>query len=80
MIKLDVIAAFENAVANPDNIKDDNNVNWDFVSADMHMDLSDFYSSSYINDCMDKLADDYELSQAFDRLRVLKTDYLGMEA
>jgi hypothetical protein len=39
-----------------------------------------YYSASYIAECLDKLADDYDLNIAWDRLQVLKTDYLGMEA
>ena len=80
MIKLDVINSFEKAVANPDNIKADNTIEWNFVDADMHMDLSDFYASEYIVECMETLADAYEADQAMMRLEILKTDFLGMEA
>jgi len=58
-IKSDVIASFEKAVTNPENI-DNGVINWNFVDADMHMDLSDFYASSYIGECLDALADKFE--------------------
>ena len=80
MIKQDVINSFETAVANPENINTDNTINWNFVDADMHMELSAFYASDYLVECMEKLADEYELDQSAMRLEVLKTDFLGMEA
>lgn len=58
-IKLDVIESFEKATANPENIYTSGGINWDFVSADMCMDLNAFYNFDYINDCMEALADNY---------------------
>lgn len=80
MIKQDVINSFETAVANPENINVDNTINWNFVDADMHMDLTAFYASDYIAECMETLADAYEADQAMMRLEILKKDFLGMEA
>ena len=80
MIKQDVINSFETAVANPENINADNTIYWNFVDADMHMDLTAFYASDYIVECMETLADAYELEQAAQRLEILKKDFLGMEA
>ena len=79
MIKADVVESFDRAVENPTNLYTDGTVNWDFVDADMNLDCG-YYSASYIAECLDKLADDFDLNIAWDRLQVLKTDYLGMEA
>ena len=46
----------------------------------MYMGLSDFYKSTYIDEAFEKLADEFDLDIAWDRLQVLKTDFLGMEA
>ena len=53
---------------------------WNFVESDMYMGLSDFYKSTYIDEAFEKLADEFDLDIAYDRLQVLKTDFLGMEA
>ena len=69
--------AFNEAATNPENIDENNEVNWNYVDADLHMDgIADavgetFYS--WFND----MADEFELNQAADRLEVLKTDFLG---
>lgn len=78
-IKADVVQSFDLSVANPDNNFADGSINWNFVEADMHLDCG-YYAASYIAECFDKLADEYDLDIAYDRLQVLKTDYLGMEA
>ena len=71
------IQAFNEAATNPENIDENNEVNWNYVDADLHMDgIADavgetFYS--WFND----MADEFELNQAADRLEVLKTDFLG---
>ena len=57
-IKLDVVESFNKAVKLDENIEAGDNF-WDFVSADMHMDLSNYYASSYIDECFDVLADEY---------------------
>lgn len=60
MIKNDVIESFNAAVANDENVRKDGSIEWNFVDADMHMDLSAFYDADYISECMEVLADDYE--------------------
>ena len=71
------IKAFNEAATNPENIDENNEVNWNYVDADLNIDgIADeigenFYS--WFND----MADQFELNQAADRLEVLKTDYLG---
>ena len=79
MIKADVIEAFNNAVENPENKNSSGGLNWDFVDADLNLDLGTFYSSDYLYECFEVLVDKY-YDTAYDRLQVLKTDYLGMEA
>ena len=55
-IKQDVIDSFNTAIANSDNWNEDGSMNWNFVDADMHIDLSAFYATSYIDECFDALA------------------------
>lgn len=55
-IKQDVIDSFNKAIANSDNWNEDGSMNWNFVDADMHIDLSAFYATSYIDECFDALA------------------------
>ena len=57
-IKLDVVESFNKAVNLAENRVAGDNF-WDFVSADMHMDLSTYYAGSYIDECFDVLADEY---------------------
>ena len=78
MIKQDVINSFEKAVANPENIRADNTIEWNFVDADMTIELSPFYADTYIYECFEALADAYEADQAMMRLEILKKDFLGM--
>lgn len=59
MIKNDVIETFNAAVANPENINTSGGINWDFVDADLHMDLGDFYSTEYLYECVEVLADNF---------------------
>jgi len=58
LIKNDVIESFNAAVDNPENAPDAGII-WDWVSADMHMDLSSIYNYNYIDECFDTLADKY---------------------
>lgn len=58
MIKNDVIESFNAAVANPENTLDAG-ISWDFVSSDMHMDLSGVYNFGYIDECFDILVEKY---------------------
>ena len=77
MLDAKFIQAFEKAATNPEIIDENNEVNWNYVDADLNIDgIADeigenFYS--WFND----MADQFELNQAADRLEVLKTDYLG---
>ena len=82
MIKQDVINSFEKAVVAEENVAKGVSTTdfWNFVESDMYMDLSAFYADTYIQECFEKLADEFELDQAAMRLEVLKTDFLGMEA
>ena len=82
MIKADVIASFQKATKDEFNCRPGVGSTdfWNFVEADMYMDLSDFYKSTYIDTCFEHLATEFDLDIAWDRLEVLKTEYLGMGA
>lgn len=58
MIKQDVIESFNRAIENPENINQDGSINWDFIDADINLDCG-YYSSSYLAECFDVLADQY---------------------
>lgn len=78
MIDTKLRVAFDEAVKSPENIDENNEINWNFVDADLCMDgwmdrLPEQYYTMF-ND----LADEFELNVASDRLEVLKTDYLGV--
>jgi len=60
MIKQDVIDSFNRAVEKQENLNADGSINWNFVDADMYMELSVFYSGEYICECFDALADRLE--------------------
>ena len=59
MIKNDVIEAFNAAVTNPENIDTSGGINWNFVDADLQIDLGVIYSSDYLNDCFEVLVDNH---------------------
>lgn len=59
MIKNDVIEAFEFAVNDPSNRFKCGGINWNFVDADLSMDLGNIYSSDYLNQCLEVLVDNY---------------------
>lgn len=59
MIRNDILEAFEAATTNPENINASGGINWDYVDADIHMGLSAFYATSYLNECMEVLVDNY---------------------
>ena len=82
VIKADVLASFKKATKDEFNCRPGVGSTdfWNFVEADMYMDLSDFYKSTYIDTCFEHLATEFDLDVAWDRLQVLKTDYLGMGA
>ena len=57
-IKQDVIDCFNKACGNTENWNDDGSMNWNFVDADMHLDLSGIYSSDYIYECFNVLGEE----------------------
>ena len=59
MIKMDVIEAFNKAVVNPNNIHQGGGINWDFVDADLNLDLGMWYTSEYLYECFEVLVNDY---------------------
>ena len=59
MIKMDVIEAFNKAVVNPANIHQGGGINWDFVDADLNLDLGMWYTSEYLYECFEVLVNDY---------------------
>lgn len=52
-IKFDVIESFKKAIENAENIVD-GALDWDFVSADMHLELLS-YNWEYIEECLETL-------------------------
>jgi hypothetical protein len=71
--------AFTKYATLAENQLEDNNVNWNFVDADLCMDGwgdANMLGNSYV-EMFEKCADQFELNQAADRLDVLKSDYLG---
>lgn len=59
MIRNDILEAFDTAVTNPENINSSGGINWNYVDADIHMELSAFYASSYLDECMEVLVNNY---------------------
>ena len=59
MIKNDVIEAFNNAVTNEENQHKGGGINWDFVDADLNLELGDFYATEYLYECFDVLVNNY---------------------
>jgi len=58
-IKADVLASFQKATKDEFNRRPGVGSTdfWNFVESDMYMDLSDFYKSSYIDECFAVLAE-----------------------
>lgn len=81
-IHADIIETFDEAVQSDQNLEQGVGTTdfWNFVEADIFLKLASIYSTNYLLDCFNRLADEFELDQAYDRLQVLKKDYLGMEA
>jgi len=77
MLDTKFIQAFEKAATNPENIDANNEVNWNYVDADMHLDGFAYKIGENYYSWFNDMADQFELNQAADRLEVLKTDYLG---
>lgn len=59
MIKNDVIETFNVAVANPENQNEGGGINWNFVDADLNLELGTFYSTDYLYECFEVLVDRY---------------------
>lgn len=59
MIKNDVIEAFNNAVTNEENQHEGGGINWDFVDADLNIELGAFYDANYLYECFDVLVNNY---------------------
>ena len=59
MIKMDVIEAFNKATTNPENINTSGGLNWNFVDADLNLELGAFYSSEYLYECLEVLVDNF---------------------
>ena len=77
MLDAKFIQAFEKAATNPENIDENNEVIWNYVDADMHLDgFAEILGENYMS-WFNDMADQFKLNQAADRLEVLKTDYLG---
>ena len=62
-IETSIIESFTVAVINPENINEDGSINWSYVDADMHLDLRSQFSSDYLGQCLDILADQYMANQ-----------------
>jgi len=58
-IKNDVIDAFNKAIDNPENQNADGTMNWNFVDSDLHIDMSLWYTTEYLNECFDVMVDEY---------------------
>ena len=61
-IKQDVIDAFNKAVTSEYNVQQGIGTGtfWNFVDADMTIELSPFYADEYINECFEALADNFD--------------------
>jgi hypothetical protein len=46
-------------VTNPENIHEGGGINWNFVDADLNIDLGVIYGTEYLNDCIDVLVNNY---------------------
>lgn len=58
-IKLDVIESFNKAVINPENINSSGGLNWDFVDADINIEVGGLYTSEYLYECIAVLVDNH---------------------
>jgi hypothetical protein len=77
MVHLELKKAFDKAVVSKENILEDNNINWNFVDADLCLDgWLDKLGKAYYP-AFEELATEHNLNVAGDRLDVLKSDYLG---
>lgn len=59
MIKNDVIECFNKAVENPENLHEGGGVNWNFVDADLNIELGAYYATEYLYECFEVLVDNY---------------------
>ena len=67
MIDKDVYDVFSKAIVNPENCHPDGSINWNFVHADLYLDMSargydvlDTKQSEQLDTMFDDLADNYE--------------------
>ena len=71
--------AFKESANLPENRLEDGNVNWNFVDADLCLSGWDTLIGDEFYSIFDKMAEDFNLDEAAQRLEVLKTEYLGYE-
>lgn len=55
--KMDVVKSFQDALDCECNKWADGSINWDYVAADMHMDLSTWYAASYIDEAFEYMVE-----------------------
>ena len=55
----DIVSSFKKAIAKEENVFSDGFINWNFVDADMNLELGTFYSSDYLYECLNVMADEY---------------------
>ena len=58
-IHADIIETFQKATTNPENINSSGGLNWNFVDADLCLELGGFYSLDYLYECFEVLVDNY---------------------
>lgn len=60
-IHADIVTSFDKAVRAKDNVaKGEGSTDfWNFVEADMYMDLGSFYKTEYLDECFNTLADQW---------------------
>ena len=58
-INTQLAKSFNKAVTNAENFDADGNIIWNFVDADLNLELGIFYSSEYLYECFEVLVDRY---------------------
>ncbi len=74
MPKIQTLACLAKAAGNPDNTNKDGTINWDYVSADVYIDMNPVTKEErkFIDEMVDSFADGYEY-----RTRIgVKKDYV----
>lgn len=65
----------------PENVNEDGSINWNFVDADCYMEINPTEGCRELYyELWNEAVDNFMLDQAEERLQILKTDFLGMEA